>query len=122
MRRNHVEELLPLLLVELLGIVQAAQFAEESRLRPARGKHHRRGHHRPGQWTAPRLVHTGHERDALLPKLAFVRQPIPKLRAHPAPLYNHGPPTPGKQTPKKLLTPVNNPHAPSVTAVQTCRI
>ncbi len=71
--RQNGEVLFALLFSKLLGVVEPAKLREQTRLSPGRRKHDRRSHHRPRQWAATGFIHSGHEPDALCPKLALMR-------------------------------------------------
>src|ERR1019366_4242493 len=73
--------LLALRLGELLGIVEAAEFAYEASLGPAARENDRSGQHRACERAAASFIHTRDERQAFLPQLALVGQAVPELRA-----------------------------------------
>ena len=74
-------KLLTLRLGQLLGVIEPAEPAIKARLRPTARKHDGGGDHWPGKRTSARLIYPRNERQALLPQLAFVGEPVPELGA-----------------------------------------
>ena len=76
------EEFLALQFGELLGIVQAFEFARQAGFRPFRRQNGGGGNDRPGERPAPGLVHARDAREILLPKRALEFKTVGKFGGH----------------------------------------